>query len=961
MNKKKTIFRALCCGASVLLVPVTPPMAGDDNHTISPSSGDWGGIGILQMPNARFRKEGGASLGVTSVNPYFHGYLSVQGVPWAEGTIRYTTPEKVSGNVPGSKYRDRGVDLKFRLLEESAALPQIALGLRDIGGNAFFSSEYLVASKRYYNWDFTGGIAWGNAGTRGHFNNPLGYLHDGFNTRPEKNSWGQLSTAMFRGKNVAFFGGVEVQTSIEGLKLKAEYDGNNYKNDPFAGVTGIKSSSPLNFGVEYALQPWINLAAGFERGNTVMLRSSINFSFDEKIDVKPKKKPLAVTPRSRAIPVSTAPGQFGVFTPSGVGKKMAVPVQVETAIGTLFSDFDNADMAVLDIEINGAVATITLNIDANQPTDIELADVALAFANNGNIGIIENVAFIAMAENRQVAATSFNIKDLARSKNLTGSPLALNVRPGKQWQAALAAVKPQSEKQPSLMELVFDGLEGEQLGALDVSFNKNNINIVLDTFEKPSDRATMDRVVRFLRRKGGDKVQTVSFVIKSAIAESAQYDFRPGDKALPRDAKKILASSNVTAPQYVPQYTKEAIRTAAKAVFGELKDQDLIGESLDLQGRTAVLHVSNDSLYRNAALATGRAGRILARNTPAEIEQFKIILSSEGIPITEVSLLRSDLEKAVTHKSSPEEIWQNTRIDDGSAETSPTAFDNEARFPAFSWGLQPRFRQIFGGAKVFYAYQGWLDLNAKLSLAPGLSVNGSVGRNLHNTFDKLDNQAKSTMPHVRSDAVKYLQGSDTWIDQLYVNAWGKLAPNLYGRASGGLLEMMYGGASGEILYRQPEADWAVGLEASQVFQRDYQGGIGFLGYNVFTSHLSYYQEIPYYDMLGTVHVGRYLAGDSGVTVDLSRGFENGSRIGVFATKTNVSAREFGEGSFDKGIYFSVPLDSIVGRPSKTAFNTTYRPVSRDGGQRLASPYRLYDMTDGYAAKQVSYGWKNVLD
>ena len=51
-------------------------------------------------------------------------------------------------------------------------------------------------------------------------------------------------------------------------------------------------------------------------------------------------------------------------------------------------------------------------------------------------------------------------------------------------------------------------------------------------------------------------------------------------------------------------------------------------------------------------------------------------------------------------------------------------------------------------------------------------------------------------------------------------------------------------------------------------------------------------------------MGKYLAGDKGLTLDLSRRFqESGFTLGVFATKTNLSAEEFGEGSFDKGFYF----------------------------------------------------------
>ena len=70
----------------------------------------------------------------------------------------------------------------------------------------------------------------------------------------------------------------------------------------------------------------------------------------------------------------------------------------------------------------------------------------------------------------------------------------------------------------------------------------------------------------------------------------------------------------------------------------------------------------------------------------------------------------------------------------------------------------------------------------------------------------------------------------------------------------------------------------------------------------------------YYDFLGGVQaqllMGKYLAGDKGFTLDLSRRFQNGFTLGVFATKTDLSAEEFGEGSFDKGFYFAIPTDSF---------------------------------------------------
>ena len=53
-----------------------------------------------------------------------------------------------------------------------------------------------------------------------------------------------------------------------------------------------------------------------------------------------------------------------------------------------------------------------------------------------------------------------------------------------------------------------------------------------------------------------------------------------------------------------------------------------------------------------------------------------------------------------------------------------------------------------------------------------------------------------------------------------------------------------------------------------------------------------------------------LAKDSGITLNIIKTFKTGFTLGFFATKTDISAFEFGEGSFDKGIYFSIPLDIV---------------------------------------------------
>ena len=209
----------------------------------------------------------------------------------------------------------------------------------------------------------------------------------------------------------------------------------------------------------------------------------------------------------------------------------------------------------------------------------------------------------------------------------------------------------------------------------------------------------------------------------------------------------------------------------------------------------------------------------------------------------------------------------------------------------------------------------------------------------------------STLPHVRSDINNYLKDGKTGIFRLQGDYLANLAPNLYGRVSAGFLEEMFAGVDGEVLYRPYHERWAVGLDLNDVAQRGFHELFGLRSYHVTSGHLTFYYKLPFYNLQAAVHVGRYLAGDKGATFDLSREFAGGIRAGIFFTKTNVSAQQFGEGAFDKGFIISIPLDVLLGEPSQSDATFVYRPLTRDGGQMLDIARPLYDETDGYRSRK----------
>ena len=171
---------------------------------------------------------------------------------------------------------------------------------------------------------------------------------------------------------------------------------------------------------------------------------------------------------------------------------------------------------------------------------------------------------------------------------------------------------------------------------------------------------------------------------------------------------------------------------------------------------------------------------------------------------------------------------------------------------------------------------------------------------------------------------------------------------------------MFGGLSSEFLWKPAASRLGIGLEANYVAQRDFNQQFGFQDYRIATGHASAYFNFGrgYH---GQIDIGRYLAGDVGATFTVEREFGNGWKIGGFFTRTNVSAREFGEGSFDKGIFVTIPRSWFTARPTKQSTSETIRPIQRDGGARLNVSGRLYQQVrDGHLNDLVA-DWGRVWE
>lgn len=379
----------------------------------------------------------------------------------------------------------------------------------------------------------------------------------------------------------------------------------------------------------------------------------------------------------------------------------------------------------------------------------------------------------------------------------------------------------------------------------------------------------------------------------------------------------------------------------------------IIIENLSYTSQTVQVRIRNNRIDAGAQ-AIGRTARALSHVMPASVEVFEIVPVVNGIGASKVSIRRSDLEQLEYAADNATLLRQRVVVSDAGP-VPGNAVGDDGLYPKFRWGLRPAFRL----AEPLKGDVG-LRLSASYDIQPGLVLSGSIYKRLLGNVDRSGDMSDSELPHVRSDASRYAKFADPGLERLTLAWYARPAPDFYSRVTLGYLEQMHAGVSGEVLWKPVDSRLALGIEVNYTKQRDTDGGLGFdeYDYDVVTGHVS-----AYYDFgngyVGQLDVGKYLAGDKGATLSVDRIFANGWRVGAFATLTDASSAEFGNGAFDKGIRFSIPINWALGNQGKNSIGATLRPYTGDGGARVDVEGRIYESIRDYHTGALDPDWGRV--
>ena len=365
-----------------------------------------------------------------------------------------------------------------------------------------------------------------------------------------------------------------------------------------------------------------------------------------------------------------------------------------------------------------------------------------------------------------------------------------------------------------------------------------------------------------------------------------------------------------------------------------------------------------NATYRRDSEAIARAARVLSAVAPPQINYFEITFTSLGLPLTTVTLPRTEIDKLARREGSAAELFYGSELSPGVASSLDHLPPN--LFPQIGGSIYPVFRQsLFDPDNPVFIFLG-VGANGGVRLAPGWFLEGTAVASLWNDFNQIKRATNSVLPHVRSDVANYLKEETIGLENISTAYFFKLAPEISGRVEAGYLEQMFAGVGGELLYRPFGQRWAIGVDLWTVRQRGYDVLLDLRNYQVFTGHLTAYYDVPWHDVRLAVSAGQYLAGDKGVTFQFSRRFSTGVEIGAWFTLTNVSAARFGEGSFDKGIRLVIPFEWVAPFATRSGYDLSLRSIQRDGGQRLLGDAMLYGLTDASSYGALTQEWNSVF-
>ena len=441
-----------------------------------------------------------------------------------------------------------------------------------------------------------------------------------------------------------------------------------------------------------------------------------------------------------------------------------------------------------------------------------------------------------------------------------------------------------------------------------------------------------------------------------------------------------LTSFSVLAKEDEPQFSITSLQSYKKIIFDDAPHKPRIKverpqstNQAEIISKSPLTHLTEQDKTLTGCLSInpyshfsimdyiGQSARIVANHSAEDIEQISFQPHYSGLKGPNITIMRSDLERAlVIKRGSANEIYHNTQFRATKGLTCNKDFQS-------LWDIELLHHIDLIDSKESPLYRSDLIVNNRYHFG-GYFLGTVSSRYLvsDNLEKESDLRSLYRMDPVRQDVLGHAwQGFN--LNRLMLSGFATPAKNLYLGGHAGYLEEAFFGLGGEFLYRPFKSSLSIGGEIWTTTKRiPYLGNVLTLDKNnkQTSALLNIWYDAPRLPLSFGVSAGRFLDGDMGYQLRTRLKPSNGWHLEAHATYSGHTDRTVNKDENTNWIFgarMTMPLGQFKGLPDNSRQTIDLRPFARDHGQRLDNAYPLYDLTDAWQAKEIQKNWNAITN
>ncbi len=392
----------------------------------------------------------------------------------------------------------------------------------------------------------------------------------------------------------------------------------------------------------------------------------------------------------------------------------------------------------------------------------------------------------------------------------------------------------------------------------------------------------------------------------------------------------------------------------ARIVGGHISDDGFSNTAVACSNNTVWIEAEN-TRYLSDERALSRMAAIADSILPSRIQKIICNIIQNGQVITSLKtnrqVLRDFLASRLDHQGFLEfsdiDLYGSSHWED--FKSSPGSTGKESHFGGIlDFSLQPRVRTFLNNRSGFFKHKAVIQAEAKLHPWEKGTLHGTYEWTVFNQYDDVIYKRLEDREAVRTDMLSYQERSAPRLTELALEQYWQWPLDIQTRWAAGAFESAYAGLGAECFRYLYDGYFGVGLEGEIVRKRSVEDNFSLredMDHLYHTEFVNLYAQLwPEEGLEGGLKIGRFLAGDPGVRLDLRRSFKYFT-LGGWLTWTDTSMFESPKNkeAMQKGVYIRAPFSIFFDQERTGHFTYGITSFTRDQGTTVNQPTHLYPM------------------